>query len=142
MPQLKGGQSLCTRRSQAACRVPIKPFVCSTFRDFHVERDFLRDEVFPKLDNLCRQRGSSFTPVDLRWNSSHSQVNTEHTLRLCLDSIGRCAPFFICLLGERYGVHCPAASEVQDPATTEWMGRNFETAAACGYEWVLEEEYR
>lgn len=142
MPELKDGSSLSTGRSQAACRSPITPFVCSTFCDFHVERDYLRDEIFPKLQRYCQQRGTSFCPVDLRWNKNQAQANSEHTLRLCLDSIGRCAPFFICLLGERYGVHRPAASELQDAATKNWMDRNFEVAAACGYEWLLEEEYR
>jgi len=46
------------------------------------------------------------------------------------------------LLGDRYGVHRAADTEGKDPATEEWLDRNFETAAACGYDWVLEEENR
>ncbi|KAJ7342699.1 hypothetical protein OS493_040655, partial [Desmophyllum pertusum] len=98
---------------------------------------FVQDRIFPQLNRICRERGTSFIPVDLRWNKTQSQQNSEHVLRMCLDSIGRCAPFFICLLGDRYGVHRAAESEVKDPATEEWLDRNFETAAACGYDWYL-----
>lgn len=129
-------------RSQAARRQVIRPFVCSTFKDFQAERDFLQERIFPQLNRICRERGTSFIPVDLRWNKSQSQQNSEHVLRMCLDSIGRCAPFFICLLGDRYGIHRAAESEIKDPATEEWLNRNFETAAACGYDWVLEDDNR
>lgn len=142
MPKLRDGSSLSAARSQAARRQVIRPFVCSTFKDFHSERDFLQERIFPQLNKLCRERGTSFIPVDLRWNKSQSQQNSEHVLRMCLDGIGRCAPFFICLLGDRYGVHRAAENETRDSATEEWLDRNFETAAACGYDWVLEEENR
>ena len=142
MPKLRDGSSLSTARSETARRQVIRPFVCSTFKDFHAERDFLQEKIFPQLNKICNERGTSFIPVDLRWNKSQSQQNSEHVLRLCLDSIGRCAPFFICLLGDRYGVHRAAESEVKDPATEEWLDKNFETAAACGYEWLLEEDNR
>ena len=142
MPKLRDGSSLSAARSQAARRQVIRPFVCSTFKDFHTERDFLQERIFPQLNKLCRERGTSFIPVDLRWNKSQSQQNSEHVLRMCLDSIGRCAPFFICLLGDRYGVHRAAENEIKDSATEEWLDRNFETAAACGYDWVLEEDNR
>lgn len=142
MGKLRDGTSLSAARSQAARREVIRPFVCSTFQDFHRERDFLQECIFPQLNTLCNTRGISFLPVDLRWNKSQSHHNSEHVLRMCLDSIGRCAPFFICLLGNRYGVHRAAENEVKDPATEEWLNRNFETASACGYDWVLEEENR
>ena len=67
----------------------------STFKDFHAERNFLQEKTFPQLNKICNERGTSFIPVDLRWNKSQSQQNSEHVLCLCLDSIGRCAPFFI-----------------------------------------------
>lgn len=142
MPKLRDGSSLSAARCQAAGRKVIRPFVCSTFQDFHAERDFLQDRIFPQLNTLCHERGTSFIPVDLRWNKSQSQHNSEHVLRMCLDSIGRCAPFFVCLLGDRYGVHRATEKEVKDPATEEWLDRNFEVASACGYDWVLEGDNR
>ena len=95
MPKLRDGSSLCTARSETARRQVIRPFVCSTFKDFHAERDFLQEKIFPQLNKICNERGTSFIPVDLRWNKSQSQQNSEHVLRLCLDNIGQCASFFI-----------------------------------------------
>ncbi|KAK3745822.1 hypothetical protein QZH41_017139 [Actinostola sp. cb2023] len=129
-------------RSQNSGRKPIHPFVCGTFRDFHAERDYLNQAIFPQLDALCRQRGLRFLPVDLRWNSKQGQATSEQTLRVCLDNVERCAPFFICMLGDRYGVHRPFESEPKDEATEQWLDKNFDTAAVCGYDWVHEEEYR
>ena len=140
MTLLKNGSSISAARAQAACRPSIRPFVCSTFRDFGSERDFLQEHIFPKLDKFCRERGSRFCPVDLRWNKSQSQLGSDHVLRLCLDSIALCAPYFICILGERYGVHRSAESEPLDSVTNDWLDKNFEVAAACGHEWVLEED--
>ena len=34
---------------------------------------------------------------------AEEQSNRKETLKLCLDEIRACCPFFICLLGERYG---------------------------------------
>lgn len=129
-------------RSQNSGRKPIRPFVCGTFKDFHAERDYLNEKIFPKLDTLCMQRGASFLPVDLRWNSKQGQSTSEQILRVCLDNVERCAPYFICMLGDRYGVHRPAESEEKDEETAIWMEKNFEAAAVCGYEWLQEEEYR
>lgn len=42
-------------------------FVSSTFGDFQVEREALRDRVWPALRDFCRARGSDFQAVDLRW---------------------------------------------------------------------------
>ena len=67
-------------------------------------------------------------------------------LQQCLDAIKDCSPFFICLLGERYGLHrppnTPPSSDETVQATVEWLDKNFETAAACGNEWVLDKENR
>ncbi|XP_032217756.1 tetratricopeptide repeat protein 41 isoform X2 [Nematostella vectensis] len=134
--------SLSHMRSQNASREVIRPFVCGTFRDFHAERDFLNDHVFPKLHRLCQERGTSFLPVDLRWDSKQGQSASDHILRVCLDNVERCAPYFICLLGDRYGVHRPSESEPPDVATEEWLTKNYELATSHGYEWLKEDEYR
>ena len=41
--------------------------------------------------------------VDLRWGISEEQATRRETLKLCLDEIRACRPFFVGLLGERYG---------------------------------------
>ena len=74
----------------------------------HAERDFLRDIVFPELEERLHQHGCFLDPVDLRWGvdpaQSGDRENEERLiLRLCLEEIDRSRPLFIGLLGDRYG---------------------------------------
>jgi nephrocystin-3 len=87
---------------QADSRV-IRVFISSTFRDMMRERDLLVKEVFPKLRRKCAKRFVAFTEVDLRWGITEAQANEGQVLPLCLAEIERSRPYFIGLLGERYG---------------------------------------
>ena len=41
-------------------------FITSTFRDMQAERDWLRDRVFPELEERLRARRTHLEPIDLR----------------------------------------------------------------------------
>lgn len=81
----------------------IRVFVSSTFRDMQAERDLLVKRVFPQLRNLCAERAVAWTEVDLRWGITDEQAAEGQVLPLCLAEIERCRPYFIGVLGERYG---------------------------------------
>lgn len=81
----------------------VRVFVSSTFRDMHGERDYLVRSVFPELRERCRRRRLHFYDVDLRWGVTQEEAETEGALHICLNEIDRCRPFFVGLLGERYG---------------------------------------
>ena len=81
----------------------IRVFVSSTFRDMIEERDTLMTHTWPALRRLCQERHAEFVEVDLRWGIAESQSTRKETLKLCLDEIRACRPFFIGLLGDRYG---------------------------------------
>jgi hypothetical protein len=84
----------------------IRVFISSTFRDPAMagrERDLLVKEVFPELRRKCARRFVTFTEVDLRWGITEAQANEGQVLPLCLAEIERSRPYFIGLLGERYG---------------------------------------
>ena len=81
----------------------IRVFVSSTFRDMQAEREVLVKQVFPELRKLCDERGVVFTDVDLRWGITEEQSDRGEVLPICLAEIERCRPFFIGLLGNRYG---------------------------------------
>jgi len=81
----------------------IRVFVSSTFRDMMEERDELMTHTWPELRRFCRERQVELVEVDLRWGISEEQSTRGATLKLCLDEIRACRPFFIGLLGERYG---------------------------------------
>jgi hypothetical protein len=67
------------------------------------ERDLLIKQVFPRLRERFSERGIRLIDVDLRWGITDEAVADGAVLPTCLDEIERCHPFFIGLLGERYG---------------------------------------
>jgi nephrocystin-3 len=81
----------------------IRVFISSTFRDMMEERDTLMTHTWPELRKFCRERHVELVEVDLRWGIAEEQSTRKETLKLCLDEIRACRPFFIGLLGERYG---------------------------------------
>lgn len=81
----------------------IRVFVSSTFKDMHSERDYLARFVFPELREKCRLRGLEFIDIDLRWGVTEEEAKRGSALDICLEEIERSRPFFIGLLGERYG---------------------------------------
>ena len=81
----------------------IRVFVSSTFRDMHAERDLLVKKIFPQLRKLCEERAVTWTEVDLRWGITEEAKAEGKVLPLCLAEVERCRPYFIGLLGERYG---------------------------------------
>lgn len=93
------------RVESAGGRTPrvVRVFVSSTFRDMQPERDELIKRTFPRLRKLCQQRGVTWSEVDLRWGITEQQAERGEVLPICLAEIKRCRPYFIGLLGERYG---------------------------------------
>ena len=81
----------------------IRVFVSSTFRDMIPEREVLTKRVFPELRRICEQRGVAWSEVDLRWGVTDEQAAEGEVLPICLGAIDRCRPFFIGVLGGRYG---------------------------------------
>ena len=81
----------------------IRVFISSTFRDLQRERDHLTKFVFPKLRKLCQSRGVDFTDIDLRWGVTEEQLERGDVIEICLREIDRCRPYFIGILGDRYG---------------------------------------
>jgi len=77
-------------------------FVSSTFRDMIAERDQLALFVFPELRKVCEERGIAWGEVDLRWGISPEREQ-EQVLETCLRFIDQCRPYFIGMLGQRYG---------------------------------------
>ncbi len=75
----------------------------STFRDMQAEREVLIKQVFPAIRARCARRGVTFAEVDLRWGVTDEQKSEGAVLPICLAEIDRCRPYFIGLLGQRYG---------------------------------------
>lgn len=83
-------------------------FISSTFRDMDFERDCLNNIVAPKLQEYYLRYGYSVRFFDLRWgvtanDKEQVEEREKKILRTCFDAIDDCQPFFIALLGHRYG---------------------------------------
>ncbi len=82
-------------------------FISSTFKDMQSERDLLHERIFPRLKRVMAEYGEDIQELDLRWGVDTANMTEEESghavLRVCIDAIDRCKPFFIVLLGERYG---------------------------------------
>ncbi|XP_072407950.1 putative tetratricopeptide repeat protein 41 isoform X1 [Chiloscyllium punctatum] len=131
-------------------RPPIQVVLCSTTEDFQEERDYLEHHVFPFLNKLCKSRRSSLKVLDMQWTSheGHHRANTDsHKLKVSLDLITKISPFFICMLGQKYGEYCPPDMEHfpasgTDAETLSSVERNIQIAARNGYSWILHENYQ
>ena len=81
----------------------IRVFVSSTFLDLKAERYYLVKFTFPKLRKICEARNVVWGEVDLRWGITDEESAEGRVLPICFAEIHRCRPYFIGLLGERYG---------------------------------------
>ena len=122
-------------KSEADTRV-VRVFISSTFKDMAEEREELVKFIFPELRRRCRERRVEFVGVDLRWGITDEEKAEGKVLPICLAEIEGCRPYFIGLLGERYGwvpekiedelvADQPWLAEHQDKSVTEleiWHG--------------------
>ena len=81
----------------------IRVFLSSTFADMERERSYFNEVLVPQLNRICAQRGVSFFSVDLRWGITQEEQVNGQVLPICLSEIDKCRPFFIGILGSRYG---------------------------------------
>lgn len=81
----------------------VRIFVSSTFLDMKKERDYLIKHVFPCLREFGKQHGVIVTMLDLRWGITSTEAKNGRVLETCLDEINNSRPYFIGIIGNRYG---------------------------------------
>ena len=81
----------------------IRVFISSTFRDMNAERDYLNKIIFPQIRNYCEKRFLQFLPIDLRWGITEEASRNGLVLSTCMEEVDNSRPFFIGILGSRYG---------------------------------------
>lgn len=104
----------------------MRVFISSTFRDMKAERDHLVKFVFPELRAVCESRGVTWGEVDLRWGITDEQKAEGKVLPVCLAEIAACRPYFIGLLGERYG----------------WVPQHIEPDLIAAEPWLAQQQKR
>ena len=89
---------------QNFCTPPvIRVFLSSTFADMDKERSYFNEVIAPKISRICADRGVSFFSVDLRWGITQEEQIDGQVLPICLSEIDKCRPYFIGIIGNRYG---------------------------------------
>lgn len=77
-------------------------FISSTFNDMHAEMDCLVKSVFPELSEWCDKRKLRLVDIDLRRGvTEQDATQNKNVVKVCLDRIDDCSPFFLCFLGQR-----------------------------------------
>ena len=81
----------------------IRVFISSTFQDMQDGRDYLMKHTFPILRKLASERDVTLTELDLRWGITEEEAKTGKVVEICLREIENSIPFFIGIIGNRYG---------------------------------------
>lgn len=98
----------------------VRVFLSSTFLDMQEEREELIRRTFGELRDRCEARGVNWGEVDLRWGVTREQAERGLALPICLAEIDECRPFFLAILGERYG-WMPGAIEPEVVRQYPWL---------------------
>lgn len=81
----------------------VRVFVSSTFSDMQYERNIIVNSVFPRLRKEFKRKLIDITEVDLRWGIPEEREENGKVLEICIGEVLRCAPYFVGIIGERYG---------------------------------------
>lgn len=87
----------------------IRVFISSTFQDMEQERNVLL-ETFREINLKFMERNVSVTALDLRWGVTEEESKTGKVVEVCLNEIDNSHPFFIGIIGNRYG-WCPPIAQ-------------------------------
>ena len=103
----------------------VRIFISSTFRDLQDEREILVRSVFPRLRSAFADRSVEIIDVDLRWGLPDDLTESGKIIEICLGEVLRCKPFFLGIIGNRYGYE-PDAEEIGNASEClkNYVGRN------------------
>jgi hypothetical protein len=112
----------------------VRVFVSSTFMDFDRERNILTKRVLPELQRRASECGVSVSVVDLRWGVTRESSLNRRAMDICFREIDKARPFFVALIGERYGsiVTQNTLSELRNK--THWLPAKVEEASMTSLE--------
>ena len=86
----------------------ISIFISSTFIDMQAERDYIKKIIIPQLQHYFSDKNINIYAIDLRWGINTASVNFDEAreakvLDVCFNTIRNNRPYFIGLIGGRYG---------------------------------------
>lgn len=86
----------CTHRK-------VRVFISSTFDDMKKEREIIVNSIFPHLRKEFDSKLVDIMEVDLRWGIPDDNIETCNILEICIGEVLHCWPFFMGIIGDRYG---------------------------------------
>lgn len=89
----------------------IRVFISSTFQNMNLEREYLIKKIFPEMRQKAYERNVSLVEVDLRWGITEEDSKNGKVIDICFDEIDNSIPFFIGIIGNRYG-WCPDNKDI------------------------------
>jgi tetratricopeptide (TPR) repeat protein len=98
----------------------VRVFISSTFCDMQCERDHLVRVVFPELRQRMAGLNLHLVDIDLRWGVTEEEIEQGRLLDVVLEEVERARPFFVALLGERYGT-VPSAIPDTTVLSRPWL---------------------
>lgn len=104
----------------------IRVFISSTFQDMDGERSYLINRTFPTLRAIASRRGVMLTELDLRWGITEEESKSGRVVDICFREIENSVPFFIGIIGNRYG-WIPETKDIKGdvserfPAVTQYL---------------------
>lgn len=81
----------------------VRVFISSTFSDMERERNIIVHSVFPRLRQEFSSQMIDITEVDLRWGIPEEDAENSRILEICIGEVLHCSPFFVGIVGQRYG---------------------------------------
>lgn len=97
----------------------IRVFISSTFQDMQDERDELMKKTFPVLRQKAAERDVTLTELDLRWGITPEESESGKVVEICLREIENSVPFFVGIIGNRYG-WIPSAGDLGEGLTERY----------------------
>lgn len=91
----------------------VRIFISSTFSDMNGNRDEIVNKLIPYLRYRYENQNIVINAIDLRWGITDDDVLKGNVMDICLREIDKCRPFFIGIIGNRYGSSIPL-SQLQD----------------------------
>ena len=108
-----------TDRNHFIQKKHIRVFISSTFKDLFLERNVLMRRTFPKLREEAQKYGIALSEVDLRWGITDDESKLGNVLQICLEEVDNAIPFFIGIVGKRYG-WIPQKSDINEHIIEEY----------------------
>jgi hypothetical protein len=131
----------------------ISPYVCCNIPEFQEELEYLENHTFKNIQKFYDEHNVNFEPCNISWSENDTIAKNGYLLRLLLHNIENSSPFFICLLGEKYGPYVEEdkiakatskrynnkSNELFIPTTRKmnWIEKNLVIAQKTGYSSIV-----